>query len=391
MICKDKDYFSRQNNVANSEVSHENRLSDVVKGLPRVQGGVSSVGGGTGLGGPRGPSSSPSPVATPGLGAASSQINHQHHPHQRGMSNQTADSDTSGAQDDADTASSSQEDADIEGGSGEVSTVSSGTSDSRANAVGRGDGAVASEPHSHAAMTRSNKASAPVTSGGGVGGRSIESRQGAVSSTASSGNHYHQTGRGPQPAVQSPLLSPTSVAAAEAPKPSYAQIAQKTANVSAASGNETTAAGVPATQAAVTGQVPASSSTTTTTISSSAVSAQNGPSPSVSSHQLPGNGAPPSGRNSTGGGNGYNQSPNHGYQREHSGGNYRPGQHRAGSGGPSTKDNFQGSPLYQRPPNSNNNNINHSSNNSRRNAKDKFTPNSVNNKYDRRKPDTRQK
>lgn len=352
------------NNVANSEVSHENRLADVVKGLPRVQGSVGSGG----LVGPRGPSSTPSPVATPGLSTTSVQANHLHHSQQRGMGNQTADSDTSaGALDDADTASSSQEDADLDAGCADVSTASS---ESRANAGGRTDVGPASEPHSHGVMSRSNKASA---SAGGVS-RIVESRHGAAPSNTSSTSHFHPTVRGPQPTAQPPLLSPTSVAAVEAPKPSYAQIAQKTANVAAVtSGSETAAV-----QAATTGQIPS-------TAPNSTVPTQNGPSLSVSSHQLPGNAMSTSGRNNS---TAYNQSPNHGYQREHSGGNYRPAQHRGGSGGP--KDNFQGSPQYQRPLNSNNNNVNHSNNN-RRNAKDKFAPNNVNNKYDRRKPEARQK
>ena len=140
-------------------------------------------------------------------------------------------------------------------------------------------------------------------------------------------------------------------------------------------------------QTAQTGQMPLTSSSNTTTSTSTTVPAQNGPSPSVSSHQISGNTMSTSARNSSSSNsNAYNQSPNHGYQREFSGSNYRPGQHRGGSGGASKDGNFQGSPLYQRPPNSNNNSVN----NNRRNAKDKLTPNNIN-KYDRRKPEARQK
>ncbi|RUS78383.1 hypothetical protein EGW08_013854 [Elysia chlorotica] len=378
------------NNVANSEVSHENRLSDVVRGLPRTQGGTTSVGSNSGLGGPiavggggpRGPSSSPSPVPTPGLSTPSAQSNHHgHHSQQRGLSNQQADSDTSGALDDADTASSSQEDADVDAAAGDISVVLPVSSDSRMNAGVKTEMGSPLEPHPHVGMSRPYKVSAS-TNGAAGGSRSSEPRHGPTSSTVSSGMPNHQGARGPQPAVQSPLLSPTAVATVEAPKPSYAQIAQKTANtVIVSSGTDPVPVGAAAMHTPQSGQTPlTSSSNTSTAPPSAAVPAQNGPSASVSSQQLSGNPMSTSARSNSGGT--YNQSPNHSYQRD-----YRPGQHRAGSGAATKDGNFQGGPLYQRPPNANNNN----NVNNRRNGKDKLPPNNMNNKFDRRKPEARQK
>ncbi|GFO32492.1 hypothetical protein PoB_005899700 [Plakobranchus ocellatus] len=375
-------------NIANSEVSHENRLSDVVRGLPRVQGGIGSVGSvsaATTTGVPRGPSSTPSPVATPSIVAAPAQPHHHIHQHnQRGQSIQQADSDTSGALDDADTASSSQEDVEADGGTGDVSAVS-GASDARTCIGGRSDVSQSSEPHTQLAMSRSHKSS---TSGVAATGsnRSSEPRHGLASSSLSSGVPNHQGAKPAQPATQSPLLSPTTLASAEAPKLSYAQIAQKNReaanNAAVVSGGDSVVTAAQAVQASQTmaGQTSSSTSTAPT---------QNGPSPTVSAHQFSGNALPSSRTNS--GNNSYSQSPNHGFQRDHSGGSYRQNQHRGGSAGPVKDGGFQGSPLYQRPPN--NNSVNHNNNNNnRRNAnKDKITSVNINNKFDRRKPEARQK
>ncbi|XP_059169226.1 la-related protein Larp4B-like isoform X3 [Physella acuta] len=316
------------NSITNSEISLESRMSDIVRGgKPRTPASSNS-------GSQRAPSTTPSPVATPAPAPVISSA-------VAGSTHSTSATDSQGGDDgdsvaDEDATSSSQEEIDTD-------SISTDTRSVRSEQL-----PLSSEPLGIPTQSRSQKASTPVATPAIVSGqRQPEVRQGH-------GQNMVQTRVTQQPPAQlqqqtQALILPSpaaSTSAIEAPKPSYAQVAQKNreaANAGNTSENMPIGASLPAANSG-TPNGPTSSQNNTTT---------------------------------SGGARSSNQSSN--AFREQ--GNYQGGQQQ----GPrsvqrgSSKDNMarnEGPPQSSRPPNAN-----------RRNSKE----NRTSNRFEKRKPDTRQK
>ncbi|KAH9514089.1 hypothetical protein Btru_030186 [Bulinus truncatus] len=313
------------NSVTSSEVSHENRMSDIVRGKP-PRTSVSSSSGAQ-----RAPSTTPSPVTTPAPATVASTL------HQRSTPSVV---DTPSGTEDVD----SVEDEDSQE---EVDTDESRSIRSETHSI------ASSEPSSAPVQSRSQKASTPVaTSVAASTPRQVDSRQ-SYNQVSGQNRTTQQPAQQPQQQQQT-LMSPVQSAGTslcqEAPKPSYAQmVAQK---------NREAANGVTSSDIANSGSLNSN--------------------PNSGSVNGPTNVA--QGNNNTATSNiirSTNQSSN--AFREQ--GNYQasgqqPGPRSTQRG--SSKDNLartEGPPPSSRPP----------SNGSRRNSKE----NRTSNKFERRKPDTR--